>query len=141
MFVDASVVVAIINREDGFQEIVKRMEAHRGKFDVSPLVKFEAVAAIARSRSGKTRPTPDQFRAASDVVEAFFNSIKAHNITITPTIGDKALGAAARFGKFVGHNLLDIKPILILAIVFPTLARKLTAAPCSTKVLILPRPI
>lgn len=104
MFVDASVVVAIINREDGFEEIVKRMEAHKGKFDVSPLVKFEAVAAIARSRSGKLRPSPDQFRAAVDVVEVFFHSIKAHNITITAIIGDKALEAAARFGKFVGHE-------------------------------------
>mgnify|MGYP000318400538 FL=1 len=104
MFVDASVIVAIINREAGFEEIIKRMEAHKGKFDVSPLVKFEAVAAIARSRSGKTRPSPDQFKAASDVVEDFFRSIKAHNITITATIGDKALEAAARFGKFVGHE-------------------------------------
>ena len=43
MFVDASVVVAIINREAGYEEVVKRMEAHTGKFDVSPLVKFDSV--------------------------------------------------------------------------------------------------
>lgn len=104
MFVDASVVVAIINREAGFEEIAKRMEAHKGKFDVSPLVKFEAVAAIARSRSGKRRPTPEQFETAGVVVETFFRSINANEITITGTIGDKALAVAARYGKFVGHE-------------------------------------
>lgn len=104
MFVDASVVVAIINREAGFKEIIKRMEAHQGKFDVSPLVKFEAVAAIARSRSGKARPTPEQFEAAGVVVENFFRSINANEIMITGTIGNKALAVAARYGKFVGHE-------------------------------------
>ncbi len=104
MFVDASVVVAIINREVGFEEIIKRMEAYKGKFDVSPLVKFEAVAATARSRSGKARPTPEQFEAAGVVVENFFHSINANEITITGTIGDKALAVAARYGKFVGHE-------------------------------------
>ena len=104
MFVDASVVVTIINREVGFKEIIKRMEAHKGKFDVSPLVKFEAVAAVARSRSGKARPTPEQFEAAGVVVENFFRCINANEITITGTIGDKALAVAARYGKFVGHE-------------------------------------
>lgn len=104
MFVDASVVVAIINREAGFEEFVNRIETHKGKFNVSPLVKFEAVAAVARSRSGNLRPTPDQFEAAGVVVETFFRSIGADEITITGTIGDNALRAAARYGKFVGHE-------------------------------------
>ena len=104
MFVDASVVVAIINREAGFEEIVKHTEAHNGRFDVSPLVKFDAVTAVARSRSGKWRPTPEQFEAAGVLVETFFRSITANEITITGTIGDKALAVAARYGKFVGHE-------------------------------------
>jgi ribonuclease VapC len=104
MFVDASVVVAIINREAGFDEIVKRMEAHKGKFDVSPLVKFEAVLAVARSRSGERKPTPEQFQAAVVVVETFFRGINANEITITGAIGDKALAAASRYGKMVGHE-------------------------------------
>ncbi|MCY3878141.1 MAG: type II toxin-antitoxin system VapC family toxin [Rhodobacteraceae bacterium] len=104
MFVDASVVVAIINREAGFEKIVKRMEAHKGKFYVSPLVKFEAVAAVARSRSGTRHPTPEQFEASGDVVQTFFRSISASEITITDAIGDKALAVAARYGKFVGHE-------------------------------------
>lgn len=104
MFVDASVVVAIINREAGFEDIVRRMEAHKSKFYVSPLVKFEAVAAVARSRSGKPRPTPEQFGAANVVVEGFFRSINANEVTITASIGDKALAAAACYGRFVGAD-------------------------------------
>lgn len=104
MFIDASVVVAILNREVGFEALVGRMEAHRGKFYYSPLVRFEAVAAISRSRSGATRPTDKQFYAASDLVGQFFTDIAATEITITPTVGDKAISVAGRYGKFVGHE-------------------------------------
>lgn len=104
MFVDASAVVAIINREAGFEEIVERIEAHKGTFEISPLVKFEATAAVARSRSGKQRPTSQQFEAAGSVVDTFFGYLNANEIPITGAIGDKALMVAARYGKFVGHE-------------------------------------
>lgn len=104
MFIDASVVVAILNREPDYEEIVHRMESHKGKFYFSPLVRFEAVAAISRSRSGTKRPTPQQFKDAGDLVRAFFQNIEANEITITPTVGDKAISAAGRYGKFVGHE-------------------------------------
>jgi len=104
MFVDASVVVAILNREPDFEEFVHRMESHKGKFYFSPLVRFEAVAAISRSRSGAKRPTPQQFEDAGDLVRAFFLSIEANEITITPTVGDRAIAVAGKFGKFVAHE-------------------------------------
>lgn len=104
MFLDASAVVAILNSESGFEALVNRMEAHRGKFYFSPLARFEAVAAISRSRSGPTRPTPKQFETASQIVDGFFNSIEASEITITPTVGDRAIAVAAKYGKFVGHE-------------------------------------
>ena len=104
MFVDASAIVAIINREAGFEEIVERIEAHQGKFEISPLVKFEATAAVARSRSGKQRLTLQQFEAAGGVVDTFFGYLDANEVTITGAIGDSALAVAARYGKFVGHE-------------------------------------
>lgn len=104
MFVDASVVVAILNREDGFEGIVSGMEKHKGKFYFSPLVRFEAVAAITRSRSGTVRPTAEQFADAGHIVRGFFASIEATEITITPTVGGKALAVAGKYGKFVGHE-------------------------------------
>ncbi|WP_300064529.1 type II toxin-antitoxin system VapC family toxin [uncultured Roseobacter sp.] len=104
MFLDASAIVAIINREAGFEEIVERIEAHQGKFEISPLVKFEATAAVARSRSGKQRPTSLQFDAAGVVVGTLIGHLNANEVTITAAIGDKALVVAARYGKFVGHE-------------------------------------
>lgn len=104
MFIDTSAIVAILNREAGSDEIVRRIEDFRGKRYVSPLVKFESVAAIAKSRSGVRRPTPEQFEAAVAVVELFFQNIEAHIVTITPIVGDKALEAAATYGKFTGHD-------------------------------------
>lgn len=49
MFIDASAIVAILNRECGYQEIVERIKDGRNDRFVSPLVRFEAVTAVARS--------------------------------------------------------------------------------------------
>lgn len=103
MFVDASVVVAIINQEEGYEGHVHDIESNPGKAYCSPLVIFEATAAIARSRSGEIKPTPEQFRQANAVVERFFDWIKSSQITITPAVGDRAIAAAAEYGKFTGH--------------------------------------
>ncbi len=104
MFIDASVVVAILNREVGYEEYISRMENHAGAFLYSPLVRFEAVAAIARSRAGARRPTSAQFDSAGQVVRNFFKSLEAKEVTITSAVGDEALSAAGTFGKFVGHE-------------------------------------
>ena len=104
MFVDASAVVAILNRETGFEDIQDRMSGHGGKFYYSPLVRFESAAALARSRSGALRPTPEQFEEATHVVRGFFEAFEAIEISITPIIGDRALAVAAKYGKFVGHD-------------------------------------
>lgn len=104
IFIDASAVVAILNGEPGHEEIVKRIGDQKTGRLVSPLARFEAVAALARSRSGTTRPTPKQFAIAEQVVAAFCDAVEAEDITITPAIGQRALQAARAYGKFVGHE-------------------------------------
>ena len=104
MFIDASAIVAILNREAGSDEIARRIAHHRGGRLVSPLVKFEAVAALARSRSGSTRPTHKSFAAAGQIVDRFCDGIEAREVAITAEIGQKALAAARTYGKFVGHK-------------------------------------
>lgn len=104
MFIDASAIVAILNREPDADALVQRIEAHNGDRFVSPLVRFETTAALARSRSGTRHPTPEQFAEAEAITNAFCASIEAKDITITPTIGDKALLAGRTYGKFVGHE-------------------------------------
>ncbi|WP_377194336.1 type II toxin-antitoxin system VapC family toxin [Ruegeria meonggei] len=104
MFIDASAIVAILNREPGYEEIVKRIEDQkRGRY-VSPLVRFEATAALARSRSGVTRPDFNQHELAEQIVETFCDEIEARNIDITRAIGQRANLAARTYGKMVGHK-------------------------------------
>ncbi|TIR61364.1 MAG: PIN domain-containing protein, partial [Mesorhizobium sp.] len=43
MFVDASVIVAILNKEPGWEELEKQLSAASKPVYVSPLVRFEAV--------------------------------------------------------------------------------------------------
>ena len=104
MFIDASAIVAMIVGEPGADEIVRRIEDHKGQRYVSPLVRFESVASIARIRSGDRKPTPEQFEAAEAVLDEFIDALKAEEITITPSIGHTALVAARTYGKQVGHE-------------------------------------
>jgi len=104
MFIDASAIVAIINNEPGSDEIVRRIEDHPKKRFVSPMVRFEATTAIARSRSGARLPTPEQLNAAEAIVDNFCEKIEASDISISAAVGRKALDAARRYGKITGHE-------------------------------------
>ena len=103
MFVDASVVVAIVNEEPGYQELEKLLDG-AGKLYVSPLVKFEAVAALARLHGGENKPRrAEVFNEARAVVEAFFAALAAKEIVIDGKIGGAALDAMATYGRLAGH--------------------------------------
>ena len=104
MFVDASAIVAILNKETGYEEVVNRIENGNTMRFVSPLVRFEAVTGLARSRSGKVRPTSEQLEDAERIVAEFCESIGARDITVTPDIGRIALWTARNYGKYVGHD-------------------------------------
>ena len=99
MFVDASVIVAILAREPGHEEIEKRMTSAGGQFFVSPLAKFEAAIALARlkgrGRAANAKPTP--------AVDAFAGGLEAEEIGISPEIGRLAFEASLTYGKAVGH--------------------------------------
>lgn len=103
MFVDASAVVAILSREPGYEEIEKRLAGIDGVLYISPLVRFEASAALARMKSGSVRPTPDLLRQAIQAVDAFITDLDVEEVSITPAIGNAALEASAAYGKVVGH--------------------------------------
>lgn len=103
MFIDASAIVAILGREPGHEEIEKRMAGTDSVLYVSPLVRFEASAALARMKSGSTRPTPDLFRQAIRAVDVFIADLDVEEVVITPEIGSAALEASAAYGKVVGH--------------------------------------
>jgi ribonuclease VapC len=107
MFVDASAIVAVINQEPGWQEIAKRLAEVQGECLVSPLVRFEAVLAVARAaatRGGvEAKPTAGLLAAARELVDAVFREFDAEEIEISSDIGQKALDAAT-YGKAIGHR-------------------------------------
>lgn len=106
MFMDASVIVALLRREPGYEEIEKRLVVIDGPFFISPLVKFEAAIALARQKvlaKADTKPTPDLLRQARAAVDAFVEDLGAEEVAISPEIGRQALEASATFGKAVGH--------------------------------------
>lgn len=106
-FVDASVIVAILNEEPGFEELEKRLSDVNRQLYVSPLVRFEAVAALARLRIGAAKGKvnrDDIVTEARSLVDGFFQAIKANEIAIDTLIGSNALDAMARYGKIAGHR-------------------------------------
>ncbi len=104
MFIDASAIVAILNKEPGFEDLVRRIEDAQGARFVSPLVRFEAATAVARSRSGRNRaPDAAQVDLAEQAVARLCELLAVRDVTITPAIGAKAVNAARRYGNLVGH--------------------------------------
>lgn len=103
MFLDASAVVAILEREDDWQELQARLEDGAPLW-YSALVRFEVAQAIARRQGGKRRPTAAQFAEASGHVDRFFAGIEARVVEIDAKIGLLAIEASMRYGKAVGHS-------------------------------------
>lgn len=104
MFVDASVIVAIVNEEPDWRTQLDRL----GKADslrVSPLVRYESMVAVARAiaEKRKTRVTADILTDAETLIDGFFDQIGAEEISVTSEIGVGAIAAAKRYGKAVGH--------------------------------------
>jgi len=109
MFLDASIIVAILGREAGYEEIEKRLASAEGTFFVSPLVKFEASVSLARLKAGTARPKGKKpstalLRQAVKAVDVFVTDLAAEEVSISPEIGKVAVKASIMYGKVVGHR-------------------------------------
>ncbi len=108
MFLDASALVAILNREDDADVYAQRLDHHYGTIYYSDIVLFESTQAIARalaSRAGASlRNRPDLIDEAWRSVFEFLQLLGALYVPITFDIGIKAINASRRFGKVVAHE-------------------------------------
>ena len=95
MFVDASIIVAVLTEEPGAESLSSDIEQASGLF-TSPVGLFEAVVAIAR----KGRLEPDLVRRR---VEVWLHRAQIHMRSIDPEVGSLALAVHARYGKGSGH--------------------------------------
>ncbi|CDX19011.1 putative VapC ribonuclease R02377 [Mesorhizobium sp. ORS 3324] len=103
MFIDASVIVAILAKEPGWEELLRRIAGADGPLHVSALVRLEATLALGRVTAGAKKPTPEMLSAARDLVDTFVVEIDARNVPIDEDIGTRASDASIRYGKMVGH--------------------------------------
>lgn len=104
--VDASVIVAILNEEPGFEELEKRIEEAGPRLFVSPLVRFEAVTAMIKIeliRSGYRGDRQEIAAKVRELVDAFIETMAARTIVIDDAIDETALDAMATYGKMVAH--------------------------------------
>jgi len=104
MFIDASAIFAILNREPGYEDLVRRIDDVTDQLYTSPPARFEASAILARQRSGnEQKPSTELVAECAALVSAFVKEARVKDIHITSSIGDGAIRAAAEYGKTVGH--------------------------------------
>ena len=107
LFVDASVIVAILAQESDAGDLMDRLGEHDGPFYVSAVVRMEAALSLTRRMAeakGRDMPaTPDMLAQARQLVDQFIADIEAKEAMISGDVGTKALDAAQRFGKIVNH--------------------------------------
>ena len=108
LFVDASVVVAILTNEPDADELMARLEtaiADNRQPYVSPVVRVEASLSITRRLAGKENPaTKDMLVRARGMGDQFILDLEAKDTMITADVAVKALDAAQEFGKIVNHK-------------------------------------
>src|SRR5687768_13636167 len=91
MFVDASALVAIIDQETGWKDLLARLEQTDTRL-TSPLAIWEAVNAMERLRAWG-------FDEAERVVNSFLDAMEVATVDVTAQIGQEALRAARLYGK------------------------------------------
>ena len=94
MFLDASVVAAVLLQEEDGPAFLKAMEAARGTLRYSPIVRLEATLALVRKRverRGKGPATAEDFAAATDLVDELLKALEAKEMHITGSMGAEAI--------------------------------------------------
>jgi ribonuclease VapC len=107
LFMDASVIVAIIQREPGHEALIGRLEDDGGPFIVSPVARMESALSLARrmaeARGANTSATPEMVATARALVDQFIADIEAREMAVDAEAGALALDAAQTYGKIVSH--------------------------------------
>jgi ribonuclease VapC len=107
LFIDASVIVAILTGESDAGDLMDRLEKHDGPFYVSSVVRMEAALTLTRrmaeAQGCDKSATPELLAQARQVVDQFIVDIEAKDAMISGDVGTKALDAAQRFGRIVDH--------------------------------------
>lgn len=94
-FVDASIVVAIVGREPGWEQLADRLDAAEPRL-WSPVSQWESTAGVRL----RLKKSPVE---ATAIVRDFATENRFTLVSIGRAESDLALDAYARFGKGTGH--------------------------------------
>ena len=107
LFVDASVVVAILAEEEDASILIDRLEQHGGPYYVSAVVRMEATLSLTRrlaGAAGRDKPaTHEMMETARRLVDQFISDLDCKEAMISGDVGSKALDAAQQYGKIMNH--------------------------------------
>ncbi|OYR17619.1 type II toxin-antitoxin system VapC family toxin [Brucella thiophenivorans] len=108
MFIDASVIVAILADEPDAGYYIAKIEADKGTKAYSATTVFEAVISLSRivatARHGDQKPIPaETIEQVQLRVDKFLKTIGAKEVIISTKTQKLAIDAAKKFGRFVGH--------------------------------------
>ncbi|WP_457661933.1 type II toxin-antitoxin system VapC family toxin [Sinorhizobium medicae] len=107
LFIDASVIVAVLAGEEDAPTLIDRLEQDGGPYYVSAVVRMEATLSLTRrlaEASGRDRPaTSEMMEKARRLVEQFISDLDCKEAMISGDVGAKALDAAQQFGKIMNH--------------------------------------
>ncbi|HEV7329198.1 MAG TPA: type II toxin-antitoxin system VapC family toxin [Bosea sp. (in: a-proteobacteria)] len=104
MYLDASVIVAILGREADAEALIARLEAADTPLVVSPPGMFEAVLGLAakKARAARREPDAETITRAEASVRQFVTDLGAEEMSVTPEIGRTAIEVAKRYSRAVG---------------------------------------
>ena len=102
--IDASAIIAVLAEEPKGREVVQALKDHDGPFAVPPMT-VESTLGLARpgsdgSEPSRARISPRLWRRSSRSARRSKRKSRA----VSPYLARKAIEAAARFGKIVGHK-------------------------------------
>ncbi len=106
MFLDASIVVAILGKEEDWETQLAMLHASAGPWYYTSIVRYEAIIAISRLTQQMLGAKTDaaSLIEAETIFEDFMVTLSAEEVEISSEISKGALIAAQTYGKIVGHK-------------------------------------
>lgn len=103
MFIDSSAFMAILLGEPEAPELISRLQGQRRKPITTPVVRFEVVVSLARSRAEGRSITAEDHELATERFDALLELLGCSEVLVTTKIGRLATEVASVYGKVAGH--------------------------------------
>ncbi len=104
MFLDASAIVAIINKEQKSHQLLLALSNQSKSRYCSPMAKYEAVVSLARIKHKTTHNHAEKIEQAAITVTKFIENFEIVLVATEPNHTEVAFAAYAKFGRGSGHS-------------------------------------